>query len=242
MNLINLPIEIYATIGTYLNYSDIYKIPHVDNPRFWNIYLQIKHSQIINYKLIGDPIGFDKILSYYKTADFNKLTPENKKYDDAVSTITTNIIDMIKLIKDGSKYHYDSINKLYTEYPNEFKILLKYELLRREDHGYLISLLDDLDEIRKYYLEYYFTEYTLQRLKERLDYTIHHLNMVKSVISDFSTTLSNLDINSFHYTDQREMLIERIDMFTGYLYIYLFCIKVYENLIKIMDHFNIESI
>jgi hypothetical protein len=239
MDLINLPIEIYSVIGTYLDYHDIIHLLdllHVDNSKFWSTYLQIKHPQLLGYQLLGNPIGYDNILSYYETADFYKLTPENKIYDNILQTNRPEMKQMISVLFSGSKYHLNQIEGLYKDYPVEFETLLKYGLLKNEDHGYFVTILNNPELIKKYYLKSSLPRFTIDEYNP----DIKNAKEVKSIIEARLRLIDVIlaeSISEIVRVRTNKLMNESLQ----FVYVTDFSINYMQNVVNAMEYFNVNK-
>jgi hypothetical protein len=258
IRLIVLPVEIHAIISSYLNLRDIHKIFHIygldtyghqlDTQTFWSTYLITKHPYLAptrdtrGVELQGNPESYDMILSYYDSKNFNRLIPENMIYDDTLRTVKPPVNQMISGLLNGSKYHYDQVSILFKEYPLEFKILLKYDLLRKEDHGYLVSILDDPTLIREYYLESTQPRLTLNEYKEKIRNFNSTISYLENFIPDMQISL-NSSSTLYNTRDEieRTRIRNTLNNILGYIYLYKFLMKYTQNVIKAMEYFKVDK-
>jgi hypothetical protein len=231
--LLTLPVELHAIITSYLDLPDLQKVLYIygqelDNYTFWTTYLISKHPYLIltrdtrGVELQGNPMAYDIILSYYDKKEFYKLTQENKIYDNINENLDPYANNFIKTLLNGSKYHYDQITRLYKDHPREFETLLKYGLLRREDYGYLISILEDPELIRKYYLE------GNQAKRDIIQYHI--------LLGDYLQKRSN-----FQYYIEKNLYPNSMDHTLRNIYKYTFLINYLQNVVKAMEYFKVDK-
>jgi len=143
---LQLPVEIFSIISSYLEHPDLRKLLTIynqfdNNFIFWNTYLSLRHPYLTGRKFIfnGDPLGVDKILSYYDTGNFYKSTPETIPCDEYNKAHINDDMKVGLYNHFGSVYHYNMLEKLYEEYPVEFNSLVWNNLIRKEDHRYLLT-------------------------------------------------------------------------------------------------------
>jgi len=163
MEVINLPIEIYAIISSYIDFSEL--LPFIwgldintKNSDFWYMYLSNRYPGLINKKLKGSLTGYIQILDYYDKPYF-------KEWD--------------KSFHDGNKQHYINISEFYKEFPVEFESLVDWDILSEDNMLYLISLISNPKIVKKLYKKggpLNLTKEGLIKLISHRDSEIHYKN------------------------------------------------------------------